>query len=255
MTPGTTSPFFCALAIVATLALASAAWAENVLVFAAASLTESLREIGAAYEQTSGHAVEFNFGSSNDLARQIKAGAPADVFFSADAAQMAGLVEAGLVVVKDRHDVLSNTLAVIIPSDGTGTVSTPADLKRFMQITVANPDAVPAGVYARKYLEGLGLWDELKEHVVPTVDVRAALTAVADGHAEAGIVYRTDAVITPKVKIAFQPPREQVPTIVYPLAPIAASKHDETAAVVQYLLSPAARKIYERHGFIVLEGD
>ena len=242
-------------AIAIALVLATTARAENVLVFAAASLTESLKEVGVAYEETAGHVVEFNFGASNDLARQIKAGAPADVFFSADAAQMDALVAAGLVSAKDRHDVLSNALAIIVPSDATATVSGPADLQQFAHIAVANPDAVPAGVYARKYLEGLGLWDGLKERVVPTVDVRAALTAVADGHAEAGLVYRTDAVITPKVKIAFQPPRDQVPAIVYPLAPIAASKHDETAAVVRFLRSPAAREIYQRHGFIVLPGE
>jgi len=228
--------------------------AEKLLVFAAASLTDAMRELGQSYEKDSGQKIDFNFGGSNDLARQIKAGAPADVFFSADVAQMDALVDAGLVSAGERRNVLSNTLVVIVPKDSAANVRGPADLAKFEHIAVANPDAVPVGVYTRKYLEGLGLWDGVKPRIVPTLDVRATLALVADQHAEVGVVYRTDAAISPEVKIAFEVPREQGPAIAYPLAPIMSSKNTDTAALVRYLVSPAALQVYERYGFITIGG-
>jgi molybdate transport system substrate-binding protein len=242
------------LAAVTSMGQASVVCAENVTVFAAASLTDAMKTIGQTYEREVGEKVDFNFGASSDLARQIKAGAPADVFFSADASQMDVLVEAGLVSPSDRKNVLSNSLVVIVPRESTATVRVPADLTRFEHVAIANPDAVPAGVYAREYLQGLRLWDAIEPRVVPTVDVRAALAAVADEHAEVGVVYRTDAAISPKVKIAFDVPREQTPAIVYPLAPLTSSRNRGTSAVVRYLVSPAALRAYEQYGFVVTLG-
>jgi molybdate transport system substrate-binding protein len=239
------------LSAFAFLAFRAPVLAGEVSVFAAASLTEALKEVAQGFEKSTGHKVVFNLGGSNDLARQIKAGAPADVFFSADKAQMDGLEKAGLVRAQDRVDVLSNVLVVIVPASSTGRLSDPDDLPSVKRLALADPQAVPAGVYARSWLESVGLWDRLKDKVVPTLNVRAALSAVESESADAGIVYRTDAALSKRVKVAFEVPK-QGPAIVYPLAPIASSKCAATADLVRYLLSARAREIYARHGFIVV---
>lgn len=248
-----TTPRRSLLALLALgLVLAGTVRAENVTVFAAASLTDVMKDLGARFQKQSGHQVDFNFGGSNDLARQIKAGAPADLFFSADTAQMDGLVQDGQVKADARRDVLSNSLVVIVPKGSTATVSGPADLAKFEKIALANPDAVPVGVYTKKYLEGLGLWEKVKPHVVPTLDVRATLAAVAGGSVDVGVVYRTDAPMSKDVKVVYEVPRADGPTIVYPLAPVAASTHADTAALMTFLTSDEARQAYERFGFIVI---
>jgi len=228
--------------------------AAELLAFAAASLTDAMTELGKAFEQRSGDPVRFSFGASSDLARQIQAGAPADVFFSADAARMDQLEQAGLVDKADRRDVLSNDLVVIVPADAKTTITGPADLTKLEHLALANPDSVPAGVYARTWLQSLGFWDRVKDQVVPTVDVRAALAAVDAGHAEAGIVYATDAAITKGVRVAYRVPREQAPPIVYVLAPLNTSKNPAARELVRFLASPDAAATYRRLGFIVLPG-
>ena len=120
------------------------------------------------------------------------------------------------------------------------------------RLALADPQAVPAGVYARTWLESVGLWDTVKDKVVPTLNVRAALAAVESENADAGIVYRTDAAISKRVNVAFEVPRDQAPAIVYSLAPVAGSKKPATAELVRHLTSPAAREVYGRHGFILL---
>jgi molybdate transport system substrate-binding protein len=241
-----------AIVAVAALSLGRAAAADEVVVFAAASLTDALSEVAQAFEKETGHKVVFNLGGSNDLARQIRAGAPADVFFSADARQMDGLESAGLVRARDRIDVLSNALTVVVPAGSAARVRGPADLRTLERLALADPQAVPAGIYARTWLESLGLWDGLKDRVVPTLNVRAALAAVESENADAAIVYRTDAAISKRVKVAFEVPREQGPAIVYPLAPIAASRKPATAAMIRYLTSETARKVYRRYGFVLV---
>ena len=240
------------LACLAVVLAGATAGADEVAVYAAASLTDAVTELARTFETESGHRVVFNFGASNDLARQIKAGAPADLFFSADAAQMDGLQAAGLVRAEDRIDVLSNTLAVVIPAASPMRIVAPSDLLALRRIAVADPEAVPAGVYARAWLQSLGLWERMKDKVVPSLNVRAALAAVEAENADAGIVYRTDAAISRRVKVAFEVPREQGPSIVYPLAPIAASRKPATAALVRHLTSERARDVYRRFGFVVL---
>jgi molybdate transport system substrate-binding protein len=237
---------------IALLAFAAPAAAEEVALYAAASLSECLEELAGGFEKSTGHKVVFNLGGSNDLARQIKAGAPADVFFSADKAQMDGLEAAGLVRGQDRVDVLSNVLVAVVPSASTARLDGPRDLRTVRHLALADPEAVPAGVYARTWLESIGLWDELKGRVVPTLNVRAALSAVESESADAGIVYRTDAATSKRVKVAFEVPRDQGPTIVYPLAPVAGSRKPATAALLRQLTSAAAREVYERYGFVVL---
>ena len=230
---------------------------EEISVFAAASLADALAEVGSAWEAASGHHAVFNFGASSDLSRQIRAGAPADVFFSADSAQMDALEREGLVRAADRSDLLSNTLVVIVPVASTARVTSARDLTAFKTIALADPQAVPAGVYARTWLEGLGLWRELGPRIVPTLHVRAALAAVESENVEAGIVYRTDAAESKRARIALEVPREQGPKVRYAVAALARSGRKAAIATefVEFLHSPAARAVFTRHGFLVLGGQ
>jgi len=241
--------------LAALLLLPHPAAADDVLVFAAASLTDVLQELGAAYEHSGHDHVMYNFGASSDLARQITAGAPADVFFSADVARMEELEKAGLVERSERRNVLSNTLVIVTPADAKIALSQPADLQSIRSLPLANPEAVPAGIHAKAYLKSLGLWEALEGKVVPTLDVRAALAAVEGGHADAGIVYATDAAISKKVRVAVRVPREQGPAIVYTLAPLERSTKPATRALLRFLASQEAAQTYTRFGFIVLPAE
>jgi molybdate transport system substrate-binding protein len=165
---------------------------------------------------------------------------------------MEEIERAGLVDRGERRNVLSNVLVIIVPAGAKTAVSQPADLKRLHTIALADPDSVPAGVYARSYLQSLGLWRPLEKNVIPTLDVRAALAAVESGRADAGVVYATDAAISNKVRIAFRVPREQGPPMVYTLAPLKRSSKPGTRAFVRFLASREAAPTYERYGFIVL---
>ena len=226
--------------------------ADSITVFAAASLTDVMQEVSAEYTKSTGTKVELSFAATSILARQIESGAHADVFFSADKAQMDGLEAAGLVRAADRVDVLSNILVVVVPASRTARMSQPSDLLAVQRLALADPEAVPAGVYARTWLQSVGLWDKLKDKVIPTLNVRAALSAVESENADAGIVYRTDAAISKRVKVAFEVPRDKGPAIVYPMAPLAGSKKSAAAELVRYLTSAPAREVYRRYGFIVL---
>jgi len=227
---------------------------EELSVFAAASLADALGEIGKAWEAGSRQGAVFNFGASSDLSRQIRAGAPADVFLSADEAQMDALEREGLVRAVDRYDLLSNTLVVIVPAASTARVGGARDLAAFKTIAIADPQAVPAGVYARTWLEELGLWSAIAPRVVPALHVRAALAAVESENADAGIVYRTDAAGSTRARIALEVPRAEGPKIVYPVAALARSPRKAAAAFVAYLRSPEARAVFTRRGFLVLGG-
>jgi molybdate transport system substrate-binding protein len=237
---------------IALAGLAFPAAAEELTVFAAASLTDALEEVGKAYELASGNKLVFNLGASSDLARQIRAGAPADVFFAADEAQMDALEKEGLVRPSDRVDVLSNTLVIVLPAASNRALASAEDLVHAERIALADPQAVPAGVYARTYLQSLGLWARVKSKIVPCLNVRAALAAVESEHADAGIVYRTDATASRKARVAFEVPRDRGPKIVYPLASLAGSKKAGTAELRRFLTSADALAIYAKHGFVVL---
>src|SRR6478736_1345497 len=202
----------------ATLLLQTANGAE-VNVYAAASLTDVMKEIAANYKKESTDKIVFNFGASSLLARQIIERAPADIFFSADEAKMDDLQKAGLIVTETRRDLLSNSLVIIVPNDSNLAIASPEELVgKTQKIAIADPRAVPAGIYTKEYLSGLGLWDKLESKMVPTENVRAALAAVESGNVDAGFVYKTDANISKKVKIAFSVPIEKGPAIRYPVA-------------------------------------
>ncbi len=236
------------------LLLASASVAappDEILVFGAASLTESLQEAGKQFETPGGPKVVFSFASSSDLARQIEAGAPADVFFSADTAKMDSVQKAGLVKKSDRREFLSNALVIVVPSNSTATVASAKDLEKFPRIALADPKAVPVGLYAKEWLTQIGLWATIEPKIIPTLDVRASLAAVAGGDVPAGIVYSTDAAISKEVKVACTV--RDGPAILYSVAPIATSKNAAQAAkFVAFLDSPTGRAIFEKRGFLIL---
>ena len=227
---------------------------EEVVVFAAASLADALREIGSAFEARTGHRVVLSLGGSNDLARQIRAGAPAEVFVSASTERMDEVERAGLVRTADRVDLLSNRLVVVVPAAAATVLATAEDLVGVRRLALGDPQAVPAGIYARQWLDKRGLWERLRDRVVPTLDVRAALAAVESGNADAGIVYRTDATISKRVRVALEVPAAEAPRIVYPAALLATSRGPAARAFYEHLRSPAAREVFGRLGFEFLPG-
>jgi molybdate transport system substrate-binding protein len=226
-------------------------------VAAAASLTDALQEIKAAYERSGGDTILLNLGASSTLARQIGEGAPADLFLAADEEKMDELARRGLVLPGSRRSVLSNTLVVVVPRDSRLAIASPADLAgpAVHALALAEPRTVPAGIYAREYLERLKLWDRLAGRVVPTENVRAALSAVEGGNADAGIVYRTDAGISRRVRIAWEVPPGGGPRISYPFAILAGTRRPEAARrFLAYLESPPALAVFQKYGFLVLDG-
>jgi molybdate transport system substrate-binding protein len=230
--------------------------AAEITVFAAASLTDSLKPIARAYEQNSGDRIVFNFGASSTLARQIEAGAPADIFFSADEAQMNTLARQSLIDPATRKDRLGNILVVIVPVDNSLVIQSASDLTNagIKQIALADPQAVPAGVYAKAWLEHLHLWPAVQLKVVPTENVRAALAAVASGNVDAGMVYKTDAAISKQVRIAFEVPPADGPDIRYPMARVKGSPQPEAAKrFLNYLSSKEAGQVFTRYGFLLRE--
>lgn len=233
---------------------ASSLRAAEIHVYAAASLTEALKEIATGYEKQTGEKLIFNFASSSTLARQIGEGAPADLFFSADEAKLDGLEKKGLLLSGACKSLLSNTLVIIVPADSATGMQSAKDLTGALikKIAVGEPKSVPAGIYAKEYLEKLGLWRQLSGKIVPTENVRAALAAVESGNVEAGIVYKTDALISKKVKVAFEAPAAEGPKISYSLAVIKDSKVPvEAKKLAGFLASQSASAVFEKHGFIV----
>ncbi len=230
--------------------------AAELTVHAAASLTDAMKELAPVYEKQSGDKLLFNFGASSQLARQIKEGAPADVFFSADAAQMDNLDQAGLLAPGTRENLLGNTLVIVVPADSALKITVAADLVKpeIKKLAVAEPNSVPVGVYTKAYLTKLGLWEKVLPKVVPTENVRASLAAVESGNVEAGTVYKTDALISKKVKVAFEVPAAEGPKIIYPLAALKDSKNPDAArGLLKFLGGGEARAVFARYGFTVLK--
>ncbi len=220
-------------------------------VSAAVSLSEALEAVGRVYRASGNAEVRFNFAGSNVLARQILSGAPVDVFISADEPQMRLVETAGEVAPGTRIDLLGNRLAVVL------SASAPAirDIEGLVQpairrIALGDPQAVPAGVYAKQYPQAVGVWDRLASRVVPVANVRAALTAAAAGHVDAAIVYRSDLVATGGVRLAFVVSDPQAPRIVYPAAALARSRNPAAAArFLAFLTGAEAGALFGRYGF------
>lgn len=246
---------FLFLLILALAPVPAPAIAADLQVFAAASLTDALQEIAGAYERESGDKVLLNLGASSTLARQIQEGAPADLFFSADEARMDSLAKEKLLLPETRKSLLSNTLVVVVPADSNLKIASAQDLAspKIRALALAEPQSVPAGIYAKQYLRSIQLWGKVIDRVVPTENVRAALAAVESGNVDAGIVYKTDAQISKEVKIAFEVPRTEGPKISYPVAVVAASRQQGAARrLLAYLESPAALEVFRRYGFLTV---
>jgi molybdate transport system substrate-binding protein len=229
--------------------------AADIAVYAAVSLTDALRAIEPKFEAATGDKLTFNLDGSNVLALQISKGAPADVFFSADEAQMDKLQKAGLVAAPTRHDILFNRLVVVVGTQSPLQITSLADLAKpeVKHLALGDPRSVPAGVYAKKYLQAAGVWGQVEARVVPAQNVRAALAGVESGNAEAGIVYQTDMVVAHGLKVAFALPDSPQIKIAYPAAALAQAPNPEGAQkFLLYLQSDAdARAIFAKYGFIV----
>ena len=226
--------------------------AETLTVFAAASLKESLDEAARAFEKASGHVVRISYAASSALARQIEAGAPAQIFISADEEWM-DHVESRKLLKRARVNLLGNAIVLIAPAGkapklriepGFALAAALGDGR----LAMADPQSVPAGKYGRAALESLGVWTQVRGRLAPAENVRATLALVARAETPLGIVYRTDARAEPRVTVVDTFPASSHPAIVYPLgvlrdAPAAA---DDLAA---FLAAPATRAIWQRHGF------
>ena len=228
------------------------------LVSAAVSLTGVLEPLSAAYERDTGSRVELNLAGSSALAAQIIAGAPVDLFISADRFQMNRVVDEGLIRTETRVDLLSNQLVIVAPVAAVTPVTplTPAALLEpmFGRIAIGDPDGVPVGVYARAYLESVGLWNALRDRMVPARSVRAVLATVETGAVDAGIVYRTDAMSSDRVRVVFEVPVPEGPTIVYSAALTTQATHPEAAErLLSYLQGLEARVVFTQAGFIANE--
>jgi molybdate transport system substrate-binding protein len=231
---------------------APAARAQSVLVYAAASLTDALREATAAV----GLQARFSFAASSTLARQIENGAPADVFASADEEWADYLAQRGRLVAGSRTTFLSNRLVLVVPADRARAV----ELRRDMdfaallgngRLAVGDPAHVPAGRYARAGLEWLGAWAAAEPRLARADSVRAALALVERGEAPFGVVYATDAAASRGVAVAATFPRESHAPIAYPFAIVAGRDSPAARAYLAALQTPAARAVFAKHGFPV----
>jgi molybdate transport system substrate-binding protein len=230
------------------------------MVFAAASTSEVITEAAQRYQRTRGTQVTTSFGGSSTLAKQIKAGAAADVFISADQDWMDDLAKAGAIDAASRADLLSNSLVLVAPK-GKGfsvTMSKEFGFAALFQapkrIAVADPEHVPAGRYAKQSLESLGWWAGVKDRMVPAQDVRAALRLVEMGEADAGIVYSTDTATSGKIEVVATFPEETHEPIRYPLA-ATAKAGPEARAFIEFLRSPEMVEVYKGRGFGVVGGE
>jgi molybdate transport system substrate-binding protein len=242
--------------VAATLLLAGVVGTADapVTVSAAISLTDCLQSVAREFDKSGGSAVRFNFAASNVLSRQIVSGAPVDLFISADEKQMDLAANAGAIDVKTRIPLLGNRLAIVTRPGGPPVADSRALLQPvFRRIAIGDPAAVPAGVYARQYLERVGLWDDLQPKLVPVSNVRAALASVENGSADAAFTYETDAVGAGNARAAFVISGAAAPRIVYPAAIVSRAPNRTGAEqLLTYLRSPAAAAIFTRYRFVPL---
>ncbi|GIX06093.1 MAG: molybdate ABC transporter substrate-binding protein [Candidatus Poribacteria bacterium] len=228
---------------------------EEIVVFAAASLTDALSALGERYAERTGVRVVFNFGGTNLLADQIRRGARADLFFAADERYMDLLQREGLVLTETRTDLLGNRLVLVAQKGRFPKGLRPAELTSdgVQRIAIAQPEAVPAGVYGKEALQSLGLWRALEPKLIPALDVRAALAYVSGGEADVGIVYASDAAIAPSLEVVFVFPEDTHRPIRYPVAVLRSASRPGTAReFLKYLHSPESAARFGEMGFLFL---
>jgi len=222
-------------------------------VFAAASLTDSLKQVADIYKSRTGRSVTLSFGASSTLARQIDQGAQADIFFSADTDWMDYLAKGGHITTASRKDLLGNQLVLVAAPDARPAprIAPGFNLAGALgdgHLALADPASVPAGKYGKAALTALGVWDSVASKVVNAENVRVALEYVARGEAPYGIVYATDAKVAPQVKLAGTFPENTHAPIVYPVA-LTATAAPNARDFLAFLSSAEARAVFEKAGF------
>lgn len=227
---------------------------DPVTLFAAASTTDAVNEIAEAFAAKTGGSMRPVLASSSTLARQISQGAPADIFLSANVEWMDHLDQQQLLAADSRAPLLSNRLVLIAPADSALQLRLAPglplrDLLGGGRLAVGDPAHVPAGIYARQALEALGLWDQVADRLAQAANVRAALALVDRGEAVAGVVYETDAAISPRVKIVDAFPDDVTPPITYPLAIVTGHDRPAVRAAYEFLKSDEATAIFAKYGF------
>jgi molybdate transport system substrate-binding protein len=243
------------LLLAALLLLPVRAFAQGLTVFAAASLTDAMREVSADWQKQGHPALILSFAASSTLARQIEQGAPAALVASADEQWMDYLDKRNLIAKDSRRDLLSNALVLVVPADHARkiTIDSKLDLAALLgpngRLAVGDPAHVPAGLYAKQALTRLGLWAAAEPHLAPAEDVRAALLLVERGEAPAGVVYATDAAATKDVAIAGVFPESSHDPVTYPFAVTRMGDGPEARALLAYLAGPLGRAVFARHGF------
>ncbi|MFA5537638.1 MAG: molybdate ABC transporter substrate-binding protein [Gemmobacter sp.] len=244
-------------ALAAALALPSAAMADEVTVFAAASLLNALDEIAATWQERTGDTITISYAGSSALARQIEEGAPADIFISAAVNWMDVLENGGHIKPETRHDLLGNTVVLL----GHGSDGEPVEINADLDLAgmigdghlaMGMVDSVPAGQYGKAALTSLGLWDSVEPKVAQVDNVRAALLLVSNGEAPYGIVYATDAVAGDNVTVLGTFPAGSHDPVIYPAAITASSENPAAVAFFEALTEDFAIEAFEGQGFTVL---
>jgi molybdate transport system substrate-binding protein len=236
----------------------ASAQAEKLIVFAAASLKDALDEVNAAYQREKGQETATSYAASPTLAKQIEAAAPADVFISADLDWMDYLAKKNLIKPETRANLLGNRLVLIAPANSAAKLGIAPNFPLAQalgngRLAIADPNGVPAGRYGKAALESLGVWSSVADRLAPAENVRATLALVSRGEAPLGIVYQTDAASDKAVKIVGTFPEDTHPPIIYPMAVVASSTSRGAPAYIAFLKSPAARPIFEKQVFTVLQ--
>jgi len=234
-----------------------AARAQELTVFAAASLTDALKDVSALWTKDGHPPLRLSFGASSTLARQIEQGAPAALFASADEKWMDYLAQKNLIAADTRKDLLGNDLVLVVPADKPlhVTIGPDFDLAGLLgangRLATGDPAHVPVGIYAEQALKKLGWWDKIAPRLARTDDVRAALLLVERGEAPAGIVYATDAAVSKAVMIAGTFPASSHDPVSYPFAVTKSGDTPEARALLTFLEGPQARAVFVRRGFKV----
>ena len=222
---------------------------------AAASLKDAMTEIQANYQKVKPNVkLVINLGASGSLQKQIEQGAPADIFISAAPKQMNELEAKNLVNKATRKNLVENKLVLIVPQDSKLGLAKFEDLTKagVQKLGVGEPAVVPAGQYTQQVLQKMGLWDQLKDKVVFAKDVRTVLAYVETGNVEAGFVYKTDAAISKKVKVAAIAPEGTHEPIIYPAAVLSGTKQQKAAEeFLAYMAGPEGKTVFEKYGFVM----
>ncbi|MBP0439533.1 molybdate ABC transporter substrate-binding protein [Tianweitania sediminis] len=249
--------FALALVLVAAGLSGPASASDKLTVFAAASLKNALDAVNAAWQADGGKSAVISYAASSALARQIEAGAPADIFFSADLDWMQYLADRNLIQKASQAPILGNRIVLVAPADSSvnAEIAPGFPLPALLgggKLAMANVDAAPAGKYGKAALEQLGVWPSVASSVAQAENVRAALALVATGEAPLGIVYQTDAVAQPKVRVVATFPEATHPPIIYPAALTSEATSADAKDFLRFMQSAKARSLFAAQGFTVL---